>query len=125
MASRAWCGRSGRSSKWIRRSTRLAIYHRDAFDCVLCRQVFPLDPFGRGLTLDHVIPRSAGGSDRPDNLVTACWTCNSSRQDAPYPANILRRVRAQLAKPLDRAVGRLLAAGVDVNHPAPLFEGMA
>jgi 5-methylcytosine-specific restriction endonuclease McrA len=120
--SAAWDGRRGRSSKWIRRSTRMAIYHRDAFDCVICRRVFPLDPFGRGLTLDHVTPRSQGGSDRPENLITACYSCNSARQDAPYPAPVLRRVRAQTAKPLDRAAGRALAKGVDVNSSAPLFE---
>ncbi len=100
----------------------MAIYHRDHMDCVICRCVFPVDPFGRGLTLDHVIPRSQGGSDRPDNLVTACWDCNSARQDQPYPANVLPRVRAALARPLDRAAGRALAAGVDLYNP--LFGGL-
>lgn len=32
---------------------------------------------GEGLTIDHVVPRSAGGSDDLDNLVPACRTCNS------------------------------------------------
>lgn len=31
------------------------------------------------LTLDHVIPRSRGGSDSPMNLVLACRPCNSSK----------------------------------------------
>lgn len=29
------------------------------------------------LTIDHVIPRSCGGSDNDDNKVTACQACNS------------------------------------------------
>lgn len=31
------------------------------------------------LTLDHVTPRSRGGSDDPSNLVPACRPCNSSK----------------------------------------------
>ena len=28
------------------------------------------------LTIDHVIPKSKGGTDAPDNLVVACHSCN-------------------------------------------------
>jgi hypothetical protein len=28
------------------------------------------------LTIDHVMPVALGGSDKPDNLVAACWDCN-------------------------------------------------
>ena len=64
--------------------------------------------------LDHIIPRSQGGSDAEDNLVLACASCNSRRQDmslhryARYlreqlcwtgvqTTAMLRRVRRQLA----------------------------
>ena len=30
-------------------------------------------------TIDHVIPRSLGGSDEPDNLALACRRCNERR----------------------------------------------
>ena len=30
-------------------------------------------------TLDHVMPRSRGGADDPENLVPACKSCNSSK----------------------------------------------
>jgi 5-methylcytosine-specific restriction endonuclease McrA len=33
------------------------------------------------LTLDHVIPRSKGGTHTWDNVVTACEKCNSSKGD--------------------------------------------
>ena len=31
------------------------------------------------LCMDHLIPRMRGGPDSPDNLVTACRSCNSSK----------------------------------------------
>lgn len=34
------------------------------------------------LTVDHMIPRIAGGSDQADNLVWACRSCNSSKRDS-------------------------------------------
>ena len=30
---------------------------------------------------DHVVPRSRGGSNEADNLVTTCWPCNFGRND--------------------------------------------
>ena len=30
-------------------------------------------------TIDHVIPRSVGGSNGMENLVLACFSCNSAR----------------------------------------------
>ena len=35
------------------------------------------------LTIDHVKARSNGGKNHHTNLVTACRSCNSSRQDKP------------------------------------------
>ena len=34
-----------------------------------------------GLSVDHLIPRSRGGSESSDNAVMACKACNSSRGD--------------------------------------------
>lgn len=34
-----------------------------------------------GLTLDHILPRSRGGPDSPDNAVWVCRSCNSSKGD--------------------------------------------
>ncbi len=33
------------------------------------------------LSIDHVFPRSRGGSDKPGNLVVACVSCNSRKGD--------------------------------------------
>ena len=32
-----------------------------------------------GATIEHVLPKCHGGADHPDNLVMACYDCNSSR----------------------------------------------
>lgn len=34
---------------------------------------------GKGLTRDHVQPRSRGGSNEPSNIVLACRNCNSAK----------------------------------------------
>lgn len=56
--------------------TRRNIYKRDSYSCVYCNESSRKD-----LTLDHVIPRSKGGKDTWENLVTACNDCNSEKAD--------------------------------------------
>ena len=55
------------------------------------------------LNIDHVRPRSRGGSDRISNLVLACITCNQAKSDRPVEefaptraAAILSRAKAPL-----------------------------
>jgi 5-methylcytosine-specific restriction endonuclease McrA len=64
---------------------------------------------GVPLELDHVVPRSRGGSDRESNRVPACHTCNQRKgnqsiqeflQDRPA---VLQRIQAHLKTPLGDA----------------------
>lgn len=59
-------------------------WHDDAFD-----RFGGLCAYGCGRSadaLDHVYPVAHGGQSRPDNLVPACTSCNSSKRDRdPYP----------------------------------------
>jgi 5-methylcytosine-specific restriction endonuclease McrA len=87
----------------------MAIYARDNFDCVYCVGVFPRRLDGRGLQLDHVKPRKAGGKSTARNLVTACARCNSRKQARPLDDETHERVKKQLRKPVDRRLGRQLA----------------
>jgi 5-methylcytosine-specific restriction endonuclease McrA len=50
---------------------------RDRYTCQYCQGIFS----ERTLTLDHVIPKSKGGSSRWENLVAACRKCNSKKAD--------------------------------------------
>ena len=71
-------------SKWIWPTTRARIYARDDMSCVWClRTVRPKKAADgvRMATLDHVLPRSKGGSNKASNLVTACLECNTLRGD--------------------------------------------
>src|SRR5439155_2183539 len=61
------------------------------------------------LELDHVVPRSRGGSDRSSNLVAACHGCNQQKGNQPIevfvkdrPA-VLQRIKANLKAPLHDA----------------------
>lgn len=56
--------------------TRENIYKRDNYTCVYCG-----DADKKQLTLDHVIPKSKGGPNSWNNLVTACKRCNNEKSD--------------------------------------------
>ena len=62
-----------------RRNLRGHLKHRDevlARDGAVCKYCGAVD---LPLTLDHVVARSRGGPDEPENLVPACRPCNSSK----------------------------------------------
>lgn len=93
------------SGQWIRADARLAIYLRDHMTCLYCtKDLHDADP--RDITLDHIVPKCDGGSNRPENLVTACRACNCRRKDRPLNrfaskeaiAHIRRNVRRSMAK---------------------------
>lgn len=71
---------------FISRAVRFAIYMRDGNVCVICGA-------SERLTLDHIHPFSAGGSDHPDNLRTLCHSCNSRRGAGRISDEELRRGR--------------------------------
>lgn len=57
---------------------RFTILERDNFTCQYCGRT-PQD--GVKLHIDHIIPKSKGGSDKKDNLITACEECNLSKSN--------------------------------------------
>ena len=56
-----------------RKITRKAVLARDAYTCQYCGRE------QHGLTVDHVIPRSRGGTSAWDNIVAACAPCNRKK----------------------------------------------
>lgn len=101
-------GRESLSKRLGARVTR-AIWRRDNCACAYCGTA--LVP-GNGAHLDHLTPHVAGGEDVPANLVLACRSCNSAKQDmtlgawavyanATYALNFNpRTVRAQARRAL-------------------------
>lgn len=71
------------SGHWISTVDRLALYIRDGFACAYCGTDLRTVS-ARSITLDHLTPRVQGGTHEPRNLVTACLSCNSRRQDKPW-----------------------------------------
>jgi len=57
----------------VSKRTRFEVFRRDDFTCRYCRSK------DNPLTIDHVVPTALGGSDDPDNLVTACRDCNAGK----------------------------------------------
>lgn len=87
-------GKASRSEFSISPVVRIAIYERDGWICQLCLEpVSPDSPPSDiwAATLDHIIPRSHGGSDEEDNLQLAHRWCNSVKGDGTYyDADILK-----------------------------------
>ena len=54
------------------------VYLRDHYTCQYCGHRLS---GGRGLTLDHVVPRSRGGPSTWENIVAACIPCNARKAD--------------------------------------------
>lgn len=97
-------GNRGLGSNWIPKKRRRQIYARDGHACIWCTSgAFKL-------TLDHVVPRRRGGTNRTDNLIAACMPCNSRRGERSLyeyahahfanPIEVILRVLAALEKPL-------------------------
>ena len=57
---------------------RFRVFERDDFKCQYCGRS---RDDGVTLEVDHVIPRSKGGANVIDNLVTACFDCNRGKRD--------------------------------------------
>jgi 5-methylcytosine-specific restriction endonuclease McrA len=67
---------NGRFSKEVRFSRR-NIFERDENTCQYCGKRYDRSE----LTLDHVIPRSRGGTSTWHNIVLACIRCNMKKGD--------------------------------------------
>src|SRR4029453_5430746 len=58
-----------------KRISRRVLFARDGWKCVYCGTQ------GNRLTLDHVVPRSRGGTSVWENVVTSCAPCNHRKGD--------------------------------------------
>lgn len=67
------------------RLTRRNLMFRDGHQCQYCGKKPPI----RDLNIDHVMPRSRGGADTWENLVTTCRVCNLRKGSrTPEEANM-------------------------------------
>jgi 5-methylcytosine-specific restriction endonuclease McrA len=77
-----------------RKITRRAVFARDRWTCQYCGHE-------RGnLTVDHVIPRSRGGSSSWENIVTCCAPCNRRKGNRlPGQVNMTPRRKPKAPNP--------------------------
>lgn len=114
--------RSGRSSSWITKHKRLAIYLRDGFACAYCG----VDLRGRSrrdISLDHLICRDHGGSNHESNLVTACAACNCGRSarikwHRYATPGAVKRIRLLVRRKLNIVLAKAIIAGDARNEAA-------
>lgn len=82
------------------------VLERDEHVCQYCGK--------KANTVDHVVPKSRGGSSAPNNLVAACMSCNQKKADrTPDEAGML------LLHPVRAARWRLLEK---FNHLATAYH---
>jgi hypothetical protein len=69
------CARVVSKRRAISLAKRFLVIKRDRYRCRICNRS------GVELEVDHIVPVSQGGSDRLDNLQTACQDCNRGKSD--------------------------------------------
>lgn len=70
--------------------SRRNIFKRDHYTCQYCGD----QPGGEELSIDHVVPRSQGGTSTWENCVLACVACNKRKADrTPQQAGMKLRHR--------------------------------
>ncbi|MYR05989.1 HNH endonuclease [Gordonia sp. SID5947] len=85
--------------------TRAALMHRDRFRCGYCA--------AKATTIDHVLPRSRGGSHTWENCVACCASCNHRKADRLL-SELGWTLRVQPGAPKGRH-WRLLAAVKEID----------
>lgn len=88
--------------KPLTKKARFEVFKRDGFTCRYCGNTPPAVI----LEVDHIEPVCEGGTNDPDNLITACFDCNRGKggtrlSSAPptikQKADAVREAEAQLA----------------------------
>lgn len=118
----------------VSKRLRYEILRRDNHTCRYCGAKAP----DVALTVDHVLAVALGGSDEPNNLVTACADCNSGKSSMPADAPLLADVnqdalrwatamrRAVELAEVDRATREQVEReliGVFDDYPVPSYRG--
>jgi 5-methylcytosine-specific restriction endonuclease McrA len=87
------------------RPSKAMIYKRDNNSCQYCGST-------RHLTIDHIIPKSKGGSEEWTNLVVACSKCNTKKGDKLLSQTDMKLIKQPKA-PHNTMQIKLNQSGVD------------
>lgn len=91
----------------ISKETRAFVLDRNGFTCQMCGagagEPHPADPSRKTrLHIGHIVDKSHGGSDEPNNLRAVCSVCNEGAQNVTLP----RPSWSQLLAQIRRAAGK-------------------
>lgn len=92
----------------VSKRLRYEVLRRDDHTCRYCGAGAP----DAKLTVDHVVPVALGGTDTPDNLVTACADCNAGKSSATADAQTVADVVADA----DRWAAAMVKAAAESSH---------
>lgn len=76
----------------IGKKIRFEVFKRDGFQCAYCGKTPP----SVTLEVDHIDPKSKGGKDDINNLITACFDCNRGKTNIT-----LDKIPAKLSENLE------------------------
>lgn len=113
----------------LSKKLRFEVFKRDGFTCQYCGG----HPPNKVLEADHVIPKSKGGKDDINNLVTSCFECNRGKSNndlssvPPTLSETMKMVREResqyreyqkLLKNVDKRINQ------DINDVEVLFRSV-
>src|SRR5262245_2812857 len=99
-----------KSKQSLSRDLRLRIFERDEWQCWYCGIEIEESSAFSSASIDHLLPESRGGSNEESNLVTACRSCNSKKNN-----RTLEEYRAYIRATLNdygRAIEHLQASKI-------------
>jgi len=105
---------------------------RDGWVCQLCGYDIPRLPVmndSHNLSIDHIRPQSAGGTDHPSNVRATHQVCNKSRRDSPdgdefIPPRSLAGLDASVEDALNRSASRSHANAVNDSRNDSLNDSV-
>jgi hypothetical protein len=105
----------------LSKTVRFEVFKRDGFVCQYCGATPPKVV----LEVDHIDPVSGGGSNDPDNLITACFDCNrgkGARSLKIAPESLAEKAERIAEAEAQLAAFREVMASVEARKEAEVWE---
>lgn len=96
----------------ISKTVRFEVFKRDGFQCGYCGK----SPPEVCLEVDHVDPKSKGGVDDINNLITSCFDCNRGKRAVPLstiPSRLVDNLAVLAERELQLREYRKLTATIE------------
>jgi len=74
------------------------IFRRDGWLCQYCKKALTSED----ATIDHILPKCRGGTDNWENMVTACFTCNTIIKGDKTPEEVGLKLIKEPVRPKNK-----------------------